>query len=214
MKTTILALAITGWALTAPAQEPEEHALRAELDGVEARMAAIPARGRDLARERLIEAVTAIQSDLPASPAELEAVFRAPYCYYPSSHRVKTSICLFEGTPFEAMRRFVRVVDGKIRARGGLRIGRDSMTEFFIKRGPGFYRDHSNAKLRNSVGGGIVFGSMAKRKGTDWTPKGMRNSILHVLYHQLKWLPQLDALPRIADMRSTRHGSSSNLDYS
>ena len=212
MTTSILALTITGWAftLTAAAQEPEEHALRAELDGVEPRMAAIPARGRDLARERLIEAVTAIQSDLPASPAELEAVFPAPYCYYPSSHRVETSICLFEGTPFEAMRRFVRVVDGKIRARGGLRIGRDSMTEFFRERGLGiFYRNHSNAKLRNSVGGGIVFGSMAKRKDTDWTPKRMRNSILHVLYHELKWLPQLDALPRIADMRSTRRGNSS-----
>ena len=287
LTTSILALTITGWALTltAAAQEPEEHDLRAELesrlDGVEARIAAIPARDcapgsrhdallamieddierssplspeeasriaegirsldayagyyasaaaftcadhdkarsnldsleelRDRARERLMDAVIAIQSDLPASPAELKDVFRAPNCYYPSRHTVTTSICLFEGTPFEAMRRFILVDDdGVIRARGGMRLGRDVMTQFFRKDGSTvLYRDHSNATLRNSVEG-LVFGSMAMRKTLRWNRQNMRDSIMGTLYGRVRRLSHLDALPRSADMRSTENGNSSD----
>ena len=208
MKTTILAILALGWALTAAAQDPEEHA---RLDGVEARMAAIPTRARDLARERLIEAVTAMQSKLPDSPAELEAVFRAPNCYfhYPSSHRTTTTICLFEGTPFGALRRFVHVVDGVIRARGGLRIGRDEMTQFF-SRHRCFLPSYSNATLRNRVEG-MVFGSIAGRKSLRWKRQSMRNSIVGTLYGSLQRLPHLGELPRIAasSMGSTRGGNSS-----
>ena len=205
MKTSIfaiLALAITGWA----AAQPEERALRAD--------------GFDLARERLIEAVVAVQSQLPASPAQLEAVFRAPNCYYSRYHVTTTTICLFDGTPFEAMRRFVQIVDGEIRAPRGLKIGRDVMTH--SRRESGCFaggllstRDHYYATIWNDVGGGIVFGSMAMREWKrdrliDWERR-IRVSMLATLYSSLQRLPQLDELPRMASssMRSTRRGSSS-----
>ena len=164
---------------------------------------------RDLVRERLTEAVVAIQSRLPATADQLSSVFSAPGCYYPSSHTTTTSLCLFEGTAFQAMRRFVQIVDGEIRARGGLRLGRDVMTDFFREDGGCFcYRDYANATLKSDLGGGIVFGSMAMRKTIRWNRRSMRSSMLTTLYSRLKQLPQLE-LPQISEMRSTERGSSS-----
>ena len=64
---------------------------------------------------RLTSAVTAVQSRLPATPAALESVFPNYQCYTSKRHVSHTTICLREGTPFEAMEAFIQVdADGAI----------------------------------------------------------------------------------------------------
>ena len=69
------------------------------------------ARLRDEVRDRLVRAVTGIQSRLPSSPADLEAVFRTGNCYHPSRHATVLSTCVRAGTPFGLLRAVVHVAD-------------------------------------------------------------------------------------------------------
>ncbi len=126
------------------------------------------ARLRDEVHDRLVQAVTAIQSRLPSSASELEAVFRTANCYHPSRHATVVSTCLREGTPFEVMRAFVHVADdGVIRARRDPGLGRDRVTNHYHYTGGSFlYRNHSDLTVENTVesAGRHRFMAMATRK--------------------------------------------------
>ena len=106
------------------------------------------ARLRADVHDRLVQAVTAIQSRLPSSAGELESVFRTGNCYHPNRHATVISSCLMEGTPFRAMQAFVHVADaGVIRARRRTSLGRDDVRHNQYTGGSFLYRNHTDVNI-------------------------------------------------------------------
>ena len=127
--------------------------------------------------QRLTLAVTAIQSRMPSSPAELEEIFRSEWrfrrlhgrCYTSSTHSNQRRACLRGGTPFDALRKLVHVADdGVIRPRNAVGLGSDEVTSYYQRHGGGFWsRNHSRLDAENTFQSGgttFTFGVASKRK--------------------------------------------------
>lgn len=154
--------------------------------------------------EPLLRAVTSIQSRLPSSASELKEVFQAQNCYYPSRHAAVVSSCLYEGTPFGALREFVHVADdGVIRARHDARLGRDHVTRYHRYTGGSFlYRNHTKVDVVNTVrsdGGSFKFGVKATRKALH-----SRTSTLRWAKDSLRYSLGLPSSATIADIYVAR----------
>ena len=127
--------------------------------------------------QRLTLAVTAIQSRMPSSPAELEEIFRSEWrfqklherCYTSKTHSNQIGACLRGGTPFDALRELVHVADdGVIRPRHAVGLGRDEVTSHYKHDGGSlFSRNHSRLRAENTFQSGgttFTFGVASKRK--------------------------------------------------